>query len=146
MYYFEEQYINYLVAKGVLPRACSQVRVQGAMALEVMREGNDKEKAYQGFEFFLALVVKFEFRLWGRDGGVGGRRRRRGWLETATLREIGDAGAAGDWRRRRLGLDRAHGLVRPSSGPARPTRSGSTKGQRWSFWNVSLSRLLFFLF
>jgi len=50
VYYFEEQYINYLVAKGVLPRACSQVRVQGAMALEVMREGNDKEKACQGFD------------------------------------------------------------------------------------------------
>jgi len=25
----------------------------------------------------------------------------------------GDGGAAGDWRRRRLGLDRAQGLVRP---------------------------------
>jgi len=72
------------------------------MALEVMREGNDKEKAYQGFEFFLALVVKFEFRLWGRDGGVGGRRRRRGWLETAAW-VAGDGGAAGDWRRRRCG-------------------------------------------
>jgi len=82
----------------------------------------------------------------GDGGAAGDWRRRRGWLETAALRETGDAGAAGDWRRRRLGLDRAQGLVRPSSGPARPTGSGSTKGQRWSFWNVSLSRLLFFLF
>jgi len=80
------------------------------------------------------------------DGGVvGWRRRRCGRLETAAW-VAGDGGAAGDWRRRRLGLDRAQGLVRPSSGPARPTGSGSTKGQRWSFWNVSLSRLLFFLF
>ena len=77
---------------------------------------------------------------------MGGRRRRRGWLETAALRETGDAGAAGDWRHLRPGLDRAQGLVRPSSGPARPTGSSSNKGQRWSFWNVSLSRLLFFLF
>jgi len=30
-------------------------------------------------------------RLWGRDGGVGGRRQQRGWLETAALRETGDA-------------------------------------------------------
>ena len=80
------------------------------------------------------------------DGGVVVWRWRRGWLETAALRETGDGGAAGDWRRHRLGLDRAQGQVRPSSGPARPTGSGSTKGQRWSFWNVSLSRLLFFLF
>ena len=76
---------------------------------------------------------------------MGGRRRRRGCLEMAAW-VAGDGGAAGDWRRRRLGLDRAHGLVRPSSGPAKPTGSGSTNGQRWSFWNVSLSRLLFFLF
>jgi len=74
-----------------------------------------------------------------------GKRRRCGRQETAAWL-AGDGGAAGDWRRRRLGLDRAQGLVRPSSGPARPTGSGSTKGQRWSFWNVSLSRLLFFLF
>ena len=74
-----------------------------------------------------------------------GKRRRCGRQETAAWL-AGDGGAAGDWRRRRLGLDRAQGLVRPSSGPARPTRSGSNKGQRWSFWNVSLFRLLFSYF
>ena len=64
-----------------------------------------------------------------RDGGATGDwRRRRGWLETVALQETRDTDAAGDWRHRRLGLDRAQGLVR--RGPARPTGSGSTKGQR----------------
>jgi hypothetical protein len=87
----------------------------------------------------------------GYGGVVGWRRRHCGRLETAAW-VAGDGGAAGDWRRRRcgrletrrLGLDRAQGLVRPNSGPARPTGSGSAKGQRWSFWNVSLSPLMFF--
>jgi len=41
-------------------------------------------------------------RLWGRDGGVGGRRRQRGWLETVVLWETGHGGVGG-WRRRRCG-------------------------------------------
>ena len=49
-YYFEEHYVEYLVSKGVLPRACSQVRCRDVMALEMMKDGKDMVKACQGVD------------------------------------------------------------------------------------------------
>ena len=37
------------------------------------------------------------------NGGVFGRRWRRGWLETEALRETGDGGVAGEWISRHCG-------------------------------------------
>jgi hypothetical protein len=49
-YYFEEHYAEYLVSKGVLPRAFSRVRARDGMALEVMEDGKEMVKACQGFD------------------------------------------------------------------------------------------------